>query len=396
MTALRMAFAISAVLIFSGCGIDQTSGSPPATTTDNPPPSTPPAEVKTPSTPPPAAQTETKPEAAESEQKPIAEESDEKADVFFPKWETLEPFKQRIQEKSFDSTDSPPEIPAGIHAQNSREKKYLKLAQAAHSEGERKFFLNLLHNDLPLYETDENGGAIFHWLADNDNAVLAKSMIGAGLTKGLDTFDRDHRLPLHLAQSEEMAKALWSEQALESVDNNGQTPLIRMADTNKPALLFIAGKVCQGHGLWSLFYTNPINVADKSGKTALHYAAINANVESIDRLLSCVEITLDVKDALQRTPLHYAPTGLRNAHTATYALLIKNQNFARSEKDRKRFLDAQDVNGDTAMHIAARCENPRVVSLLIYFGANRELRNLKGETPEKQSSFDCPDRPAIK
>ncbi|ORY38851.1 hypothetical protein BCR33DRAFT_422212 [Rhizoclosmatium globosum] len=172
-------------------------------------------------------------------------------------------------------------------------------------------------------------------------------------------------------------------------------------------------------------------VIDDAGHTALHWAATLARTNIVESLLtsklctpSCTNSngetplmravlstnnlefnaftgllallgreTLTVKDAKGRTVLHHACLGFGvRGHSAAAKYYIENvcraarattnENETEEERIRREgFLNVQDVNGDTAMNIAARLGGRAGVDVLLEAGADHRIPNHAGLRP---------------
>lgn len=257
---------------------------------------------------------------------------------------------------------------------------------------------------------DETGQTIAHWLADKDEVRLMAALLTSGGDKlsGLFLQDDAGRLPMHFVRSESMARLiseslplhryfleavrgqhLWSDP-----DKAGQTPLQRMVEAGRAsAVRFIARELCRqsptwigrhtvGLGGWALdqWFGNELNVPDSKGRTALHLAAIADSLPAAEALASCPSTELGLLDEWGRTALHYA-AGHPN-FSSGYAILTRGTRGLDSEGVSEINIDAQDVNGDTALHLAYRCGNREGIDMLRRFGAHN-LRNTAGQMPDQ-------------
>ena len=58
-------------------------------------------------------------------------------------------------------------------------------------------------------------------------------------------------------------------------------------------------------------FSKILNACDKNKNTALHLASEKGNIECVDMLLECQEISAEVKNKLRWTPMHCAAS---NSH----------------------------------------------------------------------------------
>lgn len=121
-----------------------------------------------------------------------------------------------------------------------------------------------------------------------------------------------------------------------------------------------AGKVKQLLGSGS----NANNDVDDAGRTALHIAAMNGNLQ-ITAILIKAQVRLDLRDPLGNTPLHLAVD--RN-QTEVAKLLI----------DAGAPIDAENRNGMTPLMIAASRGNLDLVQALLAKGANARKSDFTG------------------
>jgi ankyrin repeat protein len=299
-------------------------------------------------------------------------------------------FRAQIQSDVFANRDPAPlmnlERPA-----HGLPLKLFDLAKAAKTAGEQRFFLALLSDPKQIFVIDDRGGRLFHWLAEHDDFGLANTLLAAGVTQGLKAVDHNGHVPLHLARSGAMVQALWSSDQALVTDMWGQTPLIYLAAKNQVSALSTATKLaCKGITAWQeISGRNSINAVDKLGRTALHYAALNANLEGVDALVSCPSINLDIADSWQRSPLHYAAT-LHDGFAIGYSL-TKNFQYSGYGINPKVNINAKDFVGNTPLHLAYRCQCEAGVELLRdTFRADVSLENDAGETPLTGDPNSCP------
>lgn len=105
-------------------------------------------------------------------------------------------------------------------------------------------------------------------------------------------------------------------------------------------------------------------IGDLEGMTALHYASLIQDFESIEisKLLLKFGANPNEKDKYKRTPLH--TVGLsRNLHPKKMASILINSGAKINTKDSSKF---------TPLHVAASRNNIPVVNILIYFDNNKK------------------------
>lgn len=118
-----------------------------------------------------------------------------------------------------------------------------------------------------------------------------------------------------------------------------------------------------------------VNAQDEEGNCALHVAAADRNLQLVQKLLARgADATLANSDG--QTPLHIAcATPARTAKSQADQAQIVALLAPHSQ------VDAQDNNGNTAIHLAAAKGADRTVGELLRHGANPSLRNHDGKRP---------------
>ncbi|KAJ3027482.1 UNVERIFIED_CONTAM: transcriptional regulator swi6 [Siphonaria sp. JEL0065] len=130
---------------------------------------------------------------------------------------------------------------------------------------------------------------------------------------------------------------------------------------------------------------------NSNGETALVRAVLSANNSDSQTYKSLLKLlgvpVLKLRDHKQRTVLHHVVLGFGvkgYSAAARYYLECLMEFVAKNkatDSELKDFVDAQDVNGDTALNIAARLGGRVAVELLIEGGASIELANSAGLMP---------------
>ncbi|CAH3150822.1 unnamed protein product [Porites lobata] len=125
-----------------------------------------------------------------------------------------------------------------------------------------------------------------------------------------------------------------------------------------------------------------VDLKDKDGQTALHYALMYSPHASIEVLNCLIKNEADVNAFTFRyeTPLmlaSYFETSLHD-HVKAVTFLIKHG----------ANVDLRDNNGDTALHYAVTFDFPEIVKMLLNLGAS-DMCNNKGLTPLHQASISA-------
>mmetsp|Transcript_11171 Transcript_11171/g.41759 ORF Transcript_11171/g.41759 Transcript_11171/m.41759 type:complete len:191 (+) Transcript_11171:5882-6454(+) len=128
---------------------------------------------------------------------------------------------------------------------------------------------------------------------------------------------------------------------------------------------------CLTH-LWKILSkpTLKINVPDKDSYFPLHYACLNNKDAGIVRMLLAHEAKCFVQDDDGMTPLHRACEN--GASLEMVELLLEHDASA-------EFLNAQNVNGWSALHLASYNQIRSICELLLKKGANTDLRTKAGK-----------------
>ena len=191
--------------------------------------------------------------------------------------------------------------------------------------------------------------------------------------------DKDGNTLLHLAAYHDlvnMCQLLVDHKAdVTSVNNKGQTPL-HIAVT-LPTCWLRPVAVCP-----PLITNESVNVADRHGNRALHIAARNGNIQTIQLLVDCgADVNALNEDG--QTPLHTAHSGWSNRPELCSILLEHNAK-----------IDAVDKDGNQPLHLACTKHDTKTGLLLLSNHASANAFNKDGQTPLHTAAGgwkDCPE-----
>lgn len=115
------------------------------------------------------------------------------------------------------------------------------------------------------------------------------------------------------------------------------------------------------------------SVVDGDQKSVLHHAVQRGNIAVVDYILTHLELNINVKDRIGRTPLHYAIESSRS-RTVIELLVSNGANIS-----------AQDDEGCSALHLAAKCHKEAAVRSLVENGLSSEplMEGFCGQTPDQ-------------
>ncbi|XP_062198250.1 protein ACCELERATED CELL DEATH 6-like isoform X2 [Phragmites australis] len=121
---------------------------------------------------------------------------------------------------------------------------------------------------------------------------------------------------------------------------------------------------------------------DREGLSALHAAALMGNGPAVRLLLQFYPASADIRDNNGRSFLHAAAM---QGHSSIVSHVIKNRML-------EHLLNEQDMQGNTALHLAVQAGEYKVVSKLLYSGkVQAHIMNNAGLTPsdliENSTSF---------
>ena len=276
------------------------------------------------------------------------------------------------------------EYGADITAEDAIGHNILFAAVANSSESVLRYVLTL---DLDCNVTDYRGVTPLHLATAGAPEKAFKLLLEAGADPtavDLDGFNILHYAMLN-QDSENRMQALKGLLAnINAPDAGGITPLHLGAEYG--TLMRVE---------WALELGANVNAVDNEGRTVLHAAATHpfSEREGIMAYLLDHGADLEAVDDVNMTALHHA-LYVNEAHvkmaTGSLPMFCKGKCRATTETcrasvqlllDRGAKIDAQDVNGNTALHLACSQGMKSVVDLLLSRGAKTDLQDHRGCAP---------------
>ncbi|KAF9114739.1 hypothetical protein BGX27_009963 [Mortierella sp. AM989] len=162
------------------------------------------------------------------------------------------------------------------------------------------------------------------------------------------------------------------------IDEEGHTPLhwaVAMARTKIVKLL-----VQHGADIYRV---------NNQGQTALMRSVLftnNFDMKTFPSLLEILQKTIFTIDKNDQTVFHHVAVtaGMRGkVHASRYYMECLLEKLAQHPQELASIINVQDVVGDTALIIAARIGNKKVVKLLIDAGADSKIRNKSGRNADE-------------
>lgn len=205
-------------------------------------------------------------------------------------------------------------------------------------------------------------------LSGDVNAVLRHlGCIASTSEKLVDTRDSEGRTALHWSLSMkafDMALTLMSEPhnaSVDTVDCHGSTPLMTAVSVNAPSQVIEA--------LLARCSTN-LDQADEAGNTAFLLACSRGASATMRRL---VALGADIKCRNNRLQTGLHRTVAKGSLEASEEFLFMTKKMDKLVA--RKLLNAQDIEGNTALHYASMDNNQELGQMLIRSGVERETTN---------------------
>ncbi|KAK3742362.1 hypothetical protein QZH41_019298, partial [Actinostola sp. cb2023] len=208
---------------------------------------------------------------------------------------------------------------------------------------------------------DKNGMTCLHLAAKHNQAQIIQLLLNQKIA--INPLDNNYKTPLMWAVSRgcnEATKMLLTNGADVSLLDHRDRTLIHLAVGNHTTLsLLLQNRVV--HTL--------IKCKDRTGSTALHYAAKGGYPLDVELILSKENSLAGVQNIDEDTPLHLA---VSNGWLKIVQLLLDGQN--------SRMANSLDKNERTPLHLAAKNGHVEIVEFLLQTGASIQ-RDSNGQTP---------------
>ncbi|MGL9761743.1 MAG: ankyrin repeat domain-containing protein [Wolbachia sp.] len=204
----------------------------------------------------------------------------------------------------------------------------------------------LISKGVSVNDTDKDGRTPLYWASWNGRLDVVEYLIGKGAD--ISAKDKDGRNPLDVAKGHQYDNVVEYLQQAELRLNKQLLTAVQDGDFAKVKDLVSRGA--------SLDAAN-IDAQDKDGKTPLHFAAQEGNLDMVQFFLGR-GAKIEAKDIYGWTPLHFAASS--DKLDIVKFLFNKNAN-----------IKARDIYGDTPLHVAAQYSNKlEIVEFLLDKDAN--------------------------
>ena len=229
---------------------------------------------------------------------------------------------------------------------------------------------------------DGHGNRALHVAASNGDIQIVQLLVDCGAD--VNVLNEDGQTPLHTAAGRkkdcpELCSILLKHNAkIDAVDKDGNQPL-HLACKRRHAE---TGNVLLSHGAdvtaLNKQQQRPLHLANKailnyfqvhSGDHALHIAARNGDIQTVQLLVDC-RADVNVLNVDGQTPLHTAADGEKDCPELCSILLKHNAK-----------IDAVDKDGNQPLHLACKRLNSKTRQLLLHHNADANVLNNKKYKP---------------
>ncbi|KPA78598.1 hypothetical protein ABB37_06198 [Leptomonas pyrrhocoris] len=251
---------------------------------------------------------------------------------------------------------------------------------------------------------DGDGRTAFHWAVALKNFDLAQTLMSPPYSSPVLTEDEEWTTPfatacsvgapvellqaiLDKSMAEFVKYASWKAKhfpsaAIKSVGDSGTTPVISVdtTDGKQEGALFKTGvrgvSIAHDATAESIMFAI-VNSEEATGLTPLLLAAGRAHLD-IARFLVTHGADLNHQNDRGQSALHRA-VNRGNAALVEYLVAVSEKKNGTNKAAQRRFMDLQDIHGDSALFYASLDNNEEMGRYLLRHGASRDLRNRDGK-----------------
>uniref|UniRef100_A0A087XXV1 RING-type E3 ubiquitin transferase n=1 Tax=Poecilia formosa TaxID=48698 RepID=A0A087XXV1_POEFO len=235
--------------------------------------------------------------------------------------------------------------------------------QAASQNGHVDVLKLLLKHNVDLEAEDKDGDRAVHHAAFGDEGSVIEVLHRGGAD--LNARNKRRQTPLHIAVNKghlQVVKTLLDFGCHPSLqDSEGDTPLHDAISKKRDDMLSVL-----------LEAGADVTITNNNGFNALHHAALRGNPRDSSQALN--SISSCPWSLLFRAGCYFFAVTLKllGSHIESLRLLIHQGNAS---------LDIQNVNQQTALHLAVERQHTQIVRLLVRAEAKLDVQDKDGDTP---------------